>query len=73
MKIRRLRGSDPSTIIILDPTDNITQLKESDTWNQIEFALTYPEYNLPLKLRYQLLVPSLMTQGPVSIWSHNRT
>ncbi len=45
-----------STIIILDPTDNITQLKESDIWNQIEFALTYPEYTLPLSMDYQLSV-----------------
>ena len=29
----------PSTIIILDPTETIAQLKDSDTWNQLEFAL----------------------------------
>ena len=55
-----------STIIILDTTDNITQLKESDTWNQIEFALTYPEYTLPLKMGYVLPLP--MIQGVVFIW-----
>ena len=31
-----------STLIILDHTDSITVLKESEEWNQIEFALTYP-------------------------------
>ena len=45
-----------STIIILDPSDSITALKESDAWNQIEFAVTYPEYTLPLKNDYVLLV-----------------
>ena len=30
----------PSTVIILDPSDSITALKGSDTWDQIEFALT---------------------------------
>ena len=53
----------PSTIIILDPTDNITQLKESDAWNQIDFALTYPEYTLPLIMGYQLLVAIVNDSG----------
>lgn len=46
----------PSVIIILDPSDSIAQLKDSDTWNQIEFALTYPEYTVPLKMGYLLSV-----------------
>ena len=45
-----------STLIILDPTDNITQLKESEAWQSIEFALTYPEYTVPLKMDYLLMV-----------------
>ena len=53
----------PSTLIILDPTDNITQLKESDTWNQIEFALTYPEYTVPLSMDYQLSVTIVNDSG----------
>ena len=45
-----------STVIILEPTDNITALKESDMWNQIEFALTYQEYAVPLSMNYTLSV-----------------
>lgn len=45
-----------TTLIILDPTDNIAQLKESDAWNQIDFALTYPEYTVPLNMDYTLSV-----------------
>lgn len=52
-----------STLIILDPTDNITALKEREKWNQIEFALTYPEYTLPLKMDYQLLVAIVNDSG----------
>ena len=52
-----------TTIIILDPTDNITQLKESDAWTQIEFTLAYPEYTLPLKMGYQLLVAIVNDSG----------
>ena len=46
----------PSTLIILEPTDNIAQLKKSDAWSQIEFTLTHPEYTLPLKMGYVLSV-----------------
>ena len=52
-----------STLIILDPTDNITQLKESDAWSQIEFALTYPEYTLPLAMDYQLMLAIVNDSG----------
>ena len=52
-----------STIIILAPTDNITQLKESDVWNQIEFALTYPEYTVQLAMGYQLMVAIVNDSG----------
>ena len=45
-----------STIIILDPTDSINDLEESDTWSQNEFTLTYPEYTLPLNMGYVLSV-----------------
>ena len=53
----------PSSIIILEPIDNITQLKESDTWNQIDFALTYPEYTVRLKMVYQLSVAIVNDSG----------
>ena len=53
----------PSTIIILDSTDNITQLKDSDVWNQIEFTLTYPEYTVPLSMGYQLSVAIVNNSG----------
>ena len=52
-----------STVIILDPSDNITQLKDSDTWAQIDFALTYPEYTVPLSMNYQLLVAIVNDSG----------
>ena len=39
----------PSTIIILEPLDSI----EDD---EIKFALSYPEYTLPLKMNYQLML-----------------
>ena len=52
-----------TTLIILDPSDTIAQLKDSDTWNGIEFALTYPEYTLPLPLGYQLLVAIVNDSG----------
>ena len=53
----------PSTIIILDPSESFKALKESDTWNQIEFALTYPEYTLQLKMDYQLSVAIVNDSG----------
>ena len=46
----------PSTLIILNSTDTIEKLQHSDAWNDIEFALTYPEYDVPLKNDYVLLV-----------------
>ena len=44
------------TLIILDPSDTIEDLKRNDTWPQIEFALTYPEYTVPLNMDYTLSV-----------------
>ena len=52
-----------STIIILDRHDSITSLKESDTWTQIEFALAYPEYTVPLSMDYQLMVAIVNDSG----------
>ena len=52
-----------TTIIILDPNDSITALKGSEAWTQIEFALTYPEYTLPLNIGYQLLVAIVNDSG----------
>ena len=52
-----------STLIILDHTDSITALKESDAWNQIEFALTYPEYTITLTMDYQLMVAIVNDSG----------
>ena len=42
-----------STLIILDPSDTIS---ESEFQDQIDFALTYPEYTLPLSMDYLLMV-----------------
>ena len=39
-----------STLIILDPTDTINHLQQDSAWNQIDFALTYPEYTVPLSM-----------------------
>ena len=52
-----------STVIILDPNDTITALKESDAWNQIGFTLTYPEYTVPLSNGYVLLVAIVNDSG----------
>ena len=52
-----------STLFILDPNDSITQLKESEAWNQIEFTLTYPEYAVPLAMDYVLSVASVNDSG----------
>ena len=60
---REFWNESSTTIIILDPTDNITQLKESDAWNQVNFALTYPEYTLPLSMGYQLSVAIVNDSG----------
>ena len=52
-----------TTLIILDPTDSITALKESDAWSQIEFTLTYPEYTVPLSMDYQLMLAIVNDSG----------
>ena len=52
-----------STVIILNPHDSITALKESDTWDQIELALTYIEYTVPLSMGYQLSVTIVNDSG----------
>jgi hypothetical protein len=52
-----------STLIILDPTDSINGLHRDSSWNQIEFALTYPEYTLPLSKGYQLMVAIVNDSG----------
>lgn len=45
------------SLIILDPTDDTEDLKQKeDTWNEIDFALTYTEYTVPLSLSYTLAV-----------------
>ena len=49
-----------SALIILDPLDDIEQ---SDAWSQIEFALTYPEYTVPLQMDYLLLVAIVNDSG----------
>ena len=56
-------GETSSTVIILAPSDSITSLKDSELWNQIDFALTYPEYTLPLKMDYQLMVAIVNDSG----------
>ena len=52
-----------TTLIILDHSDSITALKQSEAWTQIDFALTYPEYTLPLSIDYQLLVAIVNDSG----------
>lgn len=52
-----------STLIILNPSDSISHLQGSDTWPQIEFALTYPEYTVPLSMDYQLSVTIVNDSG----------
>ena len=52
-----------STVVILDPNDTISDLHRDSLWNQIEFALTYPEYTLPLKTGYTLLVAIVNDSG----------
>jgi len=46
----------PSTLIILAPHDSIQQLKRDDAWQNIEFALSYPEYSISLKMDYRLVL-----------------
>ena len=53
----------PSTIIILAPSDSIKDLKQDSAWSQIEFALTYPEYTVPLSKGYQLSVTIVNDSG----------
>ena len=52
-----------STVIILGPTDSINDLHRDPLWNQIEFALTYPEYTVPLSMGYQLSVTIVNDSG----------
>ena len=49
-----------STLIILDPSDTIS---ESEFQDQIDFALTYPEYTLPLSMDYLLMVAIVNDSG----------
>ncbi len=56
-------GKTSSTIILLEPAENITQLQENDVYSEIDFALTYPEYTLPLKNGYLLLMAIVNDSG----------
>ena len=49
-------GEAPSSIIILEPSDTLDTLHRSEAWSTIEFALTYPEYDVPLSHGYQMLL-----------------
>ena len=53
----------PSTVIILEPTDSIEELHRDSAWNQIDFALTYPEYTVPLAIDYMLAVAIVNDSG----------
>lgn len=53
----------PSTVIILNDTDTIEQLKHSALWEQIAFALTYPEYTEPLAMHYQVMLTIMNDSG----------
>ena len=52
-----------STVIVLDRADTIADLKQDSAWSQIEFALTYPEYTVPLSRGYQLSVTIVNDSG----------
>ena len=52
-----------TTIIIMDHSDTIEVLQQSEAWSQIEFTLTYPEYTLPLSMGYQLLLAIVNDSG----------
>ena len=52
-----------STIIILNHFDSIKHLEQGAVWKQIDFALTYPEYTVPLKMDYQLMVAIVNDSG----------
>ena len=53
-------GETFSTIIILDPSDAI---EGSELQDQIQFALTYPEYTVSLSMDYQLSVTIVNDSG----------
>ena len=53
----------PSTVIILDHTDTIEVLQQNPLWDQIEFALTYTEYTVPLSKGYVLSVTIVNDSG----------
>ena len=52
-----------STVIILDHADSISDLQQDPLWKQIEFALTYIEYTVPLSMDYQLSVTIVNDSG----------
>jgi len=55
--IAKVFWEETSTIlIILQPHDSIQQLKRYDAWQNIEFALSYPEYITSLKMDYRLVL-----------------
>lgn len=54
-----------STVIILDPTDSIEGLHRDPLWDQLEFALTYPEYTVSLSMGYVLSVTIVNDSGSV--------
>ena len=53
----------PSTIIILNDFDSIERIKQCVIWEQVEFALTYPEYTETLKEDYQVLLAIVNDSG----------
>ena len=60
---KELWAEVPSTIIILNSFDSMSQLMKSDTWSDIAFTLTYPEYTEPLKMDYLLIVTIVNDSG----------
>ena len=53
----------PSTIIILNSSESMSQLMKSDTWSDIEFALKYPEYTESLTMGYQVMLAIVNDAG----------
>ena len=53
----------PSTFIVLDSGDSLSQLENSGAWQAIEFAITYPEYTEVLSLGYRLTMAIFTDSG----------
>jgi len=53
----------PSTFIVLESGDSLSQLENSEAWLAIEFAITCPEYTEVLSLGYRLTMAIFTYSG----------